>query len=91
MIGTYSGLDLVDDPEWDLDCDSGGIHWVDPIARRYYLPAALVRSLKDLSSFDIAPVLTCRRHGDLGSEFFPDVDLKASRKSGQTLGDKGFV
>ena len=66
--------DIIEDPEWCIEGEQGGIHWVDSIARRYYLPAALIRCLDDPGSFEFAPELTCHRPGAPGSEFMGGLD-----------------
>jgi hypothetical protein len=38
--------DLVDDPNWESSPGIGGWSFLDPIAFRYYLPAAMVRSIR---------------------------------------------
>lgn len=37
-----SWTELPDDPDWDLTMGTGGLSFLDPIAFRYYLPAAMV-------------------------------------------------
>lgn len=38
--------DLVDDPEWN-ESGIGGFSFLDPIGHRYYLPAAMIRTMRD--------------------------------------------
>ena len=50
--------ELVDDVEWEGFTERGRFFHVDPVARRYYLPAALIRSLREDSSPYLAIILT---------------------------------
>lgn len=54
--------DLVVDEEWVVNPDFGGFHGLDPIGIRYYLPAAMLRSLEDPQEDTLAYVLTLRDH-----------------------------
>jgi predicted RNase H-like HicB family nuclease len=46
---------LVDDPHWICDRGFGGFSFLDPIGFRYYLPPAMIRSLRcDAGAGDIA-------------------------------------
>jgi len=42
-----SWTELADDPKWDPNCGIGGFSFLDPIGFRYYLPAAMIKSLRE--------------------------------------------
>lgn len=53
--------DLIDDPGWSPEVLLGGFSFLDPIGARYYLPASMVRTLKQDSTFSmLSSVLTVR-------------------------------
>jgi hypothetical protein len=54
-------LELVGDPDWKT---SNGFTKLDPIAMRYYLPAAMMRSLDDRQDIEIAYPLMRRNFRD---------------------------
>ncbi len=60
--------DLIDDPEWSTSV-SGGFSYLEPVACRYYLPAAMVRSVMDSDEVSLASTLNIQKFPEL------DVDL----------------
>lgn len=55
--------DLIDDPLWRIGEWGGAFLYLDPVGRRYYLPAAMIRGLRDPDSIDLSYDLTLK-HGD---------------------------
>ena len=52
-----SWSELVDDPQWNAT-GIGGFSFLDPIGRRYYLPAAMIRTIRDEWNDDLSFHLT---------------------------------
>lgn len=56
--------ELVDDPEWRPDSGWGGFSFLDAIGFRYYLPAAMLRSVREGENAGIKFHLTVPPRGD---------------------------
>lgn len=54
--------DLIDDPEWHPGRGRGGFAYLDTNVRRYYLPAAMIRSLRDPEECTVGYALTSIHH-----------------------------
>ncbi|MBI1335037.1 MAG: hypothetical protein GC165_19405 [Armatimonadetes bacterium] len=52
--------DLIDDPSWKIGEWGGSFLYLDPVGRRYYLPAAMLRGLREPDSIDLAHDLMLR-------------------------------
>lgn len=50
--------ELVDNSDWDMERGIGGWSFLDPIGFRYYLPAAMIRLLRDNEEFMFADRMT---------------------------------
>lgn len=52
--------DLIDDRAWKIGPWGGTFLYLDPAGRRYYLPAAMIRGLRDPESIDLSYDLTLK-------------------------------
>lgn len=83
-----SWSELVDDPHWN-DTGAGGFSYLDPISLRYYLPAAVIRTVRDDWNGDLSFHLTLQpnpanpkhalRWGDHFLERFSRLDDRQRR------------
>lgn len=85
----WGWTELVDDSKWQPDTGWGGFSFLDAIGTRYYLPAALVRSVRlgrDVGiafHIDFSPPAS----GSLASSVINDFDLVAYRTEQLSLLD----
>lgn len=56
--------DLVDDPKWEPEDPCSYFAFLDPLGFRYYLPAAMVRAVRNGYSDDLPHQLDPRRNAD---------------------------
>ncbi|MGV3618043.1 MAG: DUF6714 family protein [Fimbriimonas sp.] len=72
---------LVDDPSWTTEYGAGSWSFLDPIGLRYYLPAGMIRCLRDEEQWEVLNPLTAHSPTELAYRLkdWAPLDLRQKR------------